>query len=204
MKKNLLFLVALFCIECGYAQTRILPVGESTTSWFKNAMWRPKFCDLLTADGIKYDMIGPNQDTLANGSPVTAYDGNHAGFPGNQTKDIRYQVGKFHDAQPTNIPDIIVILAGTNDAGWALKGGATEGFNEAGVINAGITNLIDKCAEWYPKANILVSSIPPLSNSAYTDQGRAIGEAAANVVAFNKALPGLCSTKAAAGKKVKF
>jgi hypothetical protein len=50
----------------------------------------------------------------------------------------------------------------------------------------------------------LVSSIPPLSNSAYTDQGRAVGEAAANVVAFNNALPSLCATKAAAGKNVTF
>jgi lysophospholipase L1-like esterase len=192
-------------MELGYAQTRILPLGESTTSWF-NAMWRPKFCELLTADGINYDMIGPNTDKLADGSPVTAYDGNHAGFPGNESRDIKWQLGEFYGKQPTNIPDIIIILAGTNDAGWALEGGATEGTNSRGQSNAGVSDLIDKAAELYPNARILVSSIPPLAQTAYTNNGytRSPGQAAANVVAFNNALPGLCATKAAGGKNVTF
>jgi|GEM_PF-2006854 len=194
MKKTLLFIVAIFCIECGYAQTRILPLGESTTSWFANPMWRPKFCEWLTADGINYDMIGPNTDTLSDGSPVTAYDGDHAGFPGNWSGGVQYGLNLFRIAQPTNIPDIILLLEGTNDCGWKFQNGSTEG----------ISDLIDKCAEWYPNAQIIVSSIPPLADKAYRDRGRSLGEAAANVIAFNSQLPDLCATKAAQGKNVTF
>jgi lysophospholipase L1-like esterase len=191
MKNFFCFCVALLILEFGYAQIRILPLGESTTNWkIQHPMWRPKFCELLTADSVNHNMIGPYNDG------ATTYDGDHAGFPGNKSTDIRWNLEQFHAKQPTNIPDVIIILAGTNDCGWALPDGST----------AGVSNLIDRAAELYPKAKILVSSIPPLSNSAYTTGNhiRKAGQAAANVIAFNKQLPGLCAAKAAAGKKVTF
>ena len=191
MKKIFALFVALLLIEFGYAQIRILPLGESTTNWkVQNPMWRPKFCELLTAADVKHNMIGPYNDG------ATTYDGDHAGFPGNKSVHIGWNLEQFHAKQPTNIPDIIIILAGTNDCGWALADGSTEG----------ISNLIDTAAKLYPNAKILVSSIPPLSNNAYTtgNNARQPGQAAANVVAFNKQLPDLCTAKASAGKKVIF
>ena len=191
MKKIFVFCVALLLMEIGYAQVRILPLGESTTNWkSEKPMWRPKFCELLTAAGVNYDMIGPYNDG------ATTYDGDHAGFPGNKSVHIGWNLQQFHAKQPTNIPDIIIILAGTNDCGWALPNGSTEG----------LSSLIDTAAKLYPLAKILVSSIPPLSNSAYTtgNNTKKPGEAAANVVAFNKQLPDLCAAKASAGKKVTF
>jgi uncharacterized protein YjdB len=182
MKRIFIFLVAIFCIQTAYAQTRILPLGESTTQG--PPAWRKKFCQLLTADGLNYDMVGPKNDE------ATDYDGNHAGFSGYNSSAVQAQVESFYSSHPA---DMVLIWEGTNDCAQS-NGGST----------AALSSLIDKVCQLYPNAKVLVASIPPMSNNAYVYYGQTPGVAAANAVAFNNALPGLCQTKASEGKKVTY
>ena len=182
MKKILLLIVAIFCIELSYAQTRILPVGESTTDF--GPSWRRKFCQLLTSDGVNYDMVGPKNDG------ATTYDGDHAGYSGHPASAVQAKVESFYSSHPA---DIILIWEGTNDCA-SSNGGST----------VALSNLVDKVCQLYPNAKVLVASIPPMSNDAYVNYGQTPGVAQANVVAYNNALPGLCATKAAGGKNVTF
>jgi lysophospholipase L1-like esterase len=183
MKKVLFFCVSLLFCEIGFSQTKILSLGESTTDF--GPSYRRKMCELLTADGISFNMVGPKNDG------ATTYDGDHAGYSGRPCDFVQLQLESFYASYPA---DIILIWEGTNDCGWATVGGSITP----------LSTLVDKACQLYPNAKVLVASIPPMSYNAYESpaDGRLPGVAQANGVAYNNAMPGMCNTKFSAGKKV--
>lgn len=181
---KLLFLIILnfYCLA-GFSQIRILSLGESTTDF--GPSYRRKMCELLTADGLNYDMVGPKNDGL------NTYDGDHAGYSGVPSLGVQKQLQSFYSTHPA---DIILIWEGTNDCGWATVGGSITPLSD----------LVNKACELYPNAKVLVASIPPMGYHAYesVELKRLPGVAQANGVLYNNAIPGMCNAKFKDGKKV--
>jgi lysophospholipase L1-like esterase len=81
----------------------------------------------------------------------------------------------------TTMPDIVLLMIGTNDAGKSLT---------AQQMADNLGKLIDSVISTAPNALLVVSGIPPLSNQQ------------AKVDSYNEKIPGLVQTRAAAGKHV--
>ena len=163
-----------------------MAIGESTTA--ETSGYRKKFCDLAVADGLSIDMVGPN----SNG---TGYDADNAGYNGYTCLDLINKLRSFYKYYS---PDIVLLLEGTNDCGWNFKFYPTiPPINELSL-------LIDTICLKFPDALIFVSSIPPMSDNAFTAEQTPFGVAKANAIAFNNAMPGMINIKIASGEKVYF
>jgi lysophospholipase L1-like esterase len=173
-----------------FGQIKILPLGESTTA--QTPSYRQKLCQLLTADGRNYDMIGP----VSDGAGVP-YDGDHAGFSGN-TCD---QLSAWVTANKTiYVPDVVLLWEGTNDCGWSFKSQYQPGQTTTGKLSS----LIDNISNSYPNALIFVGAIMPMSFTAYAYYPTPNGVAASNVVAYNDSMPSMIARKVAENRKVYF
>lgn len=82
-------------------------------------------------------------------------------------------------------PDVVLLMIGTNDM--------IQGYNLSGAP-ARLGALLDRIAARRPSATVVVASITPLRDGTHDARARA----------FNAALPGLVSTRASQGKKVRF
>lgn len=172
-----------------FSQIKILPFGESTTKSIPG--YRKILCDLAKADGLSIDMIGPNSD-----GEGLSYDSDNAGFTGSTISDLHIWL----NSQYVNYaPDIIILLIGTNDCGWGYKF-----YKDNQSIIDELSALVNEISIKYPTTRIFVSSIPPMSDSAYTEFQTPIGKASENARIFNDAIPGMIATKRDAGKKVYF
>lgn len=164
-----------------------MAAGESTTA--EPSGYRTKFYELAVADGLNVDMVGPN----SNG---TGYDAYNAGFIGFTCSELLNQFLLFYSNYS---PDIVLLLEGTNDCGWHYQ----SNLNIPSIDE--LSPLIDTICNKYPNTLVFVSTIPPMSDNAYTDQGvTPFGVARTNAVAYNDAMPGMIATKIAAGEKVYF
>jgi glucuronoarabinoxylan endo-1,4-beta-xylanase len=108
---------------------RIMPIGDSITFGYGEDGGYRKYLDYaLRADGIGFDMVGPEGRNSAsfsyNGQSVT-YDDNHAGYSGYTIKQQYpipswgenglYEKLKAKDAVKNARPDIVLLIIGTND-----------------------------------------------------------------------------------------
>lgn len=189
MKKLFILVLIGFISLSTFSQTKILPFGESTTMAIPG--YRKILCDLAKAEGLSIDMIGPNFDGVG-----LSYDSDNAGFTGSTFSDLRIWLDS---AYMNYSPDIVILWVGTNDCGWGY-----QFYDDNQSIIDELSNLVNEISIKYPNTLIFVSSIPPMSNSAYTEFQTPVGKASENAEKLNDAIPGMIDTKRDAGKKVYF
>lgn len=195
MIKSLFFIiVAALIAPSSYSQILIMPLGESTTQAIP--AYRKTFYDLAIADGLSIDMIGPNSD-----GPELPYDSNNAGFIGFSCSELITKLRTFTEY----LPDIVLLLEGTNDCGHLFDKYYPPIVNGHVVTPIDqLSLLVDEVSLKYPNALIFVSSIPPMGYSAYTTAGIPAGVAKSNAKVFNDSIPELIAAKSLSGKKVYF
>lgn len=189
MKNIFILFIITFLAPSAFSQIKILPLGESTTE--ARPAYREKFWDLAIADGLSIDMIGPNSDGTG-----LSYDSDNAGF-------IGYTCSKLINELDSDLagysPDIVLLLQGTNDCGWAYD----YYINNHPIIDE-LSLLVDDICLKYPNAQVFVGSIPPMASTSYAPLPTPIGVAKANIAIYNDAIPGMIAAKATSGKKVHF
>lgn len=190
MKKILFLSLVAFWAMSTYSQTKVLCIGESSTSSF-NPGYRGKLKTLLNGIGT-YTFIGPLTDT----------DGKHAGYTGEPCYTL-YNDGTSGKHRITNLktsgydPDVILLLEGTNDCGWAY-----QAYSGGRTLAGELSTLIDKICTTFPDAKLYVSAIMPMSYTAYSEVPTPNGVAASNVVKYNNAIANTVASKVVAGKNV--
>lgn len=163
---------------------KIMPLGDSLTFGVVNndtndnfsGGYRTVLWDSLKSDGFNIDFVGP-QDNALNG--IRSIDKDNAGMRGwriDQLLNGRGGQGKVSDWLDSSSPNIVLLMAGTNDF---LNGEtATQARDELRLVIQTVVNS---------GAQVLVASIPAL-NPASSEVTQA---AADEVNAFNGLLPGL-------------
>ncbi|MDX2240328.1 MAG: GDSL-type esterase/lipase family protein [Leptolyngbyaceae cyanobacterium bins.302] len=162
---------------------RIMPVGDSNTHGYitdfdsESGGYRGYLWNSLVADGLAVDFVG----TRSNG-PSTI-DRNHEGYYGYRIDQVAGIVNNLLD---TNQPDVILLMLGTNDL-----------IQDTDVSNAPnrLAALIDQIFSQRPNVQILLASLPPLTYSDNDPQ---------QVVAFNSAVSGIVTSRAAQGRRINF
>jgi len=190
VKKFLFLSLAACCVISAHSQTKILCIGESSTSSFSPG-YRGKLKTLLNGIGT-YTFIGPLTDT----------DGKHAGYTGEPCYTL-YNDGTGGKHRITNLktsgydPDVILLLEGTNDCGWAY-----QGYTGGRTLASELSTLIDKICITFPDAKLYVSAIMPMSYTAYDYVPTPNGMAGSNVGTYNNAIANTVAYKVANGKSV--
>jgi lysophospholipase L1-like esterase len=95
------------------------------------------------------------------------------------------QISAKADKALTLKPNVVLLMAGTNDHGF----GAMMG-QDPKTAPSRLEALIDKIVNAVPEAAVLVASLTPLNGNS--------------VDAFNKQVPGIVEARASRGKKVAF
>ncbi len=178
---TLLGIATGFAVE---APVRIMPLGDSLTSGVSTfsvqGAYRNRLHTLLTNAGYNVDFVGTFNDSSNPGLP----DINHQGLGSARIDQIQGNISGWLNS--VEDPDVVLLLIGTNDF-W-------QSFNLAGVQTR-LTNLIADIATKKPFAKIIVSSLPPRSDSPSIQ---------AQQVAFNSAIPGIVAQQVALGRQVSF
>ena len=162
---------------------RIMAMGDSNTYGIIDATnresggYRIKLDAKLAAAGINGDFVG----SLSSG-PFS--DNQHEGYNG---QTIDWLALKAHQVVPVHKPDVVLLMAGSND----LK------TDSVATMKSDMTKLLDVLAKDAPNAVLLVATLPP------PQPNNTSGQSTVNAAEFNKVLPGLVASKAAAGMKVK-
>jgi lysophospholipase L1-like esterase len=162
---------------------RIMAMGDSNTYGIidstnrESGGYRIKLDAKLATAGINADFVG----SLSSGP---SSDNQHEGYNG---QTIDWLSLKAHQVVPVHKPDVILLMAGSND----LK------TDSVATMKSDMSKLLDVLAKDAPNAVILVSTLPP------PQPNNTAGQSAANADIFNDALPGIVAGKAAAGMKVK-
>ncbi len=165
----------------------VMPLGDSLTLGYINdnnpdnevGGYRRYLWELLQSDGItNVNFVG----SLANGIPTI--DPDHEGHGGWRVDEIDGAVAGWLAASQ---PDIILLLAGTNDI--------IQGYTPALALTR-LNALLDKIHTLRPTAKILLANLP--GARANPDSIFAAVTPAA-VSAFNSGLPAMVSTRAALG-----
>jgi lysophospholipase L1-like esterase len=170
----LLALVALCATSQAFAQTpvRIMPLGDSITAG--PGCWRAYLWNQLQTSGYSnIDFVGGVNDG-GGCNPGFAYDFDHEGHSGFSITGIAdgNQLPPWLTAAR---PDIIVMHLGTNDM-WG-------GWIPLETKITALTKLVGQMRADNPNVRIVASKIIPMSPPGCTT-------CAADVVAFNNAIPG--------------
>ncbi|KAH7360335.1 SGNH hydrolase-type esterase domain-containing protein [Rhexocercosporidium sp. MPI-PUGE-AT-0058] len=121
---------------------KILPLGDSITFGFQSTDgngYRKHLLDKITTNGTA-QYVG----SVRSGNMT---DNHNEGHPGATIT----QIGNFSRGSLTLRPNLILLMAGTNDMNMNLSVGATERLE----------NLIDMCSTTCPDAVILVTQLSP-------------------------------------------
>ena len=165
---------------------RILPLGDSIT--FGTGVpggYREPLYQLLTQAGYAVEFVG-SQD--ANGH-TDLPSPRHEGHPNFRIRDLDRLVFRTLDSVPD--PDVILLLAGTNDFGRS---------DEVDSASDRLEALVSKLATERPWTHIVVASlIPRAERSGGADRFDRLIR-----TIFNPRLPGLVDRQAALGRKVHF
>ena len=154
-------------------ELKIMALGDSLTFGARvPGGYRTQLAKRLEAKGNRFVFVGSQSDDQApNNARI------HEGHTGYWIKNINEYDEEWLKAQP----DIIVLTAGTNDI---LK-------NAGADAPAAMGALLKSISDTAPRAEIVVSTIPPLRD--FQPQ----------VDAYNQALPGVVDAAAAQGIKVR-
>ncbi|RYD22127.1 MAG: tandem-95 repeat protein, partial [Verrucomicrobiaceae bacterium] len=175
------------CIATSEAQTppvRIMPLGDSLTSGASNVVipggYRNRLYTLLTNAGYNVDYVGTKTDA----NNPTLPDKDHQGNGGSRIEELEANLSGWVNS--VEDPDIILLLAGTNDF--------SQSYN-IGSAQTRLTNLIAKAATLRPFAKIIVSSLPLRTDNATFESQQ---------VAFNASIPGIVSNQVSLGRSVSY
>ncbi len=182
-----LLTVAISGIATSQAQTppvRIMPLGDSLTAGVGGVpvagAYRNRLYSILTTAGYNVDFVGTNTDASNPSLP----DKNHQGTGGMRIDDLQGGIaGWLNSVQD---PDVVLLLAGTNDF--------SQNFN-LGSVQTRMANLIGDIATKRPYAKIIVASLPLRTD----DSGKNTQQ-----LGFNAALPGIVNSQVLLGRQVSF
>jgi lysophospholipase L1-like esterase len=155
-----------------------MPLGDSLTNGFTvPGGYRIELEDRLIAGRFDFNFVG----SLSNG-PTDLEARQHEGHNGYRIDEIA--AGAQTWLTSTN-PMFVLLMIGTNDV--------TQDYQLATAPDR-LSALIDQILTTLPSSNVLVASIPPLSDP----------DANAKANQYNAAIPGIVSAKQAQGKSVTF
>ncbi len=160
---------------------KILPLGDSITVGLEDPSgggYRSELFKLAHADGKNITFIGSQHSgpSMVDGVPFPT---NHEGYSGWTISQI---TGLIPDPALRDNPNIILLMAGTNDVVWAGADGAPMRLG----------TLIDKIADAAPNALLVVAQLTPLGDP----------DADGRAKTFNEAVPAIVDMRKAAGKHV--
>src|SRR5581483_5307003 len=153
---------------------KVMPLGDSITDGLTvPGGYRIGLWQRFTTAGYKVDFVG----SLSNG-PASLGDHDHEGHSGWRIDQIDANIvgwlGTYH-------PHTVLLHIGTNDI--------SQNYDLPNAPNR-LSALIDHITNTLPSAEVFVAQIIPLSYDA------------AQLQAFNAAIPGIVQSKVAAGKHV--
>ena len=142
---------------------RIMPLGDSITTGNDSSNltpggYRTTLFNLLSGTGYDFGFVGS-----MTGNPGPIPDNDHEGRSGFTIEQLRQTVGPSVVA---NQPDIILLLAGTNDVTVSLKIDPTLLTVEG--IAGRLDSLLSDLYTYRPTATVFVGTIPP---AATTEDG---------------------------------
>jgi lysophospholipase L1-like esterase len=144
---------------------RVWPLGDSITLGANGGYRNGVFRELSTL-GYRLDMIGTQHDKWSE-----IDDKDHEGHPGLTIGDIDRELAGWMQALPK--PDLVLLMAGTNDIAWWYNEQPSETASRA-------LALASKLLERLPEATVAVASIPPMSpkitEPKKTDRSQAAAE----------------------------
>lgn len=157
---------------------RIMPLGDSLTHGETlPGSYRTELWSRLRADNISPDFVG----TQVNGPP-TLPDQDHQGHRGYRIDQIAASVDGWLTATQ---PQFVLLMIGTNDAIQNYQ------FANAPVR---LRSLLRQITDRAPTAEVLVASIPPMTNAARQQR----------VLEYNAQVPGVVSELVGEGRRVRF
>jgi lysophospholipase L1-like esterase len=156
----------------------VMPLGDSITHGTQVAGgYRVKLEDHLIAAKRDFTFVG----TQSSGD-INLESRRHEGHKGYRIEDMANEVESWLGTQT---PDHILLTIGTNDI---LQN------NQLATAPARLSALIDQITMSRPSSNLVVSSLPPLSDPSLD----------AKVQQFNSAIPAIVEGKVNQGKSVSF
>ncbi|MBE9177903.1 hypothetical protein IQ268_04810 [Oculatella sp. LEGE 06141] len=167
---------------------KVMAIGDSITYGVVNSKTQP----YVTETG-GYRTVLWEQFSQSGLSSAIDFVGSQKNGPstidtdheGHRSKPINFIATRIKGWLKTQQPDVVLLMAGTND----MKQG------DAGTAHRRLSKLIDEIAKESPNVHVLVASIPPIPRDEKQQQ---------NAIAFNRELPGMVDEKLAQGKKVSF
>ena len=163
----------------------IMPLGDSITLGV-NGGYRNNLYTGLLQNNCGMSFVGTQSDQNAQ-----VADRNHEGHPGFTIGDIASSVD---DWLYSTAPDIILLMAGTNDIAWWTAENAAQ-------IGVRHNALIDQLRAARPNAWIFVASIPPESSAIIMPNNI---DRATLVQQFNAVIRSNVDARVAAGQQVRF
>jgi lysophospholipase L1-like esterase len=172
---------------------KILPLGDSITAGAgaqpgDNGGYRVELFTKAVNDSKHITFVG----SLSSGPSTVA----GATFPKNHEGHIGWKIDQVSGIATTaqalkDMPQIVLLFIGTNDEGYASS--------EAGASDR-LGQLIDKIVAALPSSLLVVSSIYPFPGCK--DTNYTATQCAANVAAYDAAIPGVIKQRADQGKHV--
>jgi lysophospholipase L1-like esterase len=155
---------------------RVMPLGDSITEGTQvPGGYRIGLWQRLAAGGYRNDFVGSQYN-----GPSNLGDHDHEGHPGWRIDQIDASITTWISR---TTPRSVLLHIGTNDI--------LQNYNVSGAPSR-LGGLIDKITAAAPSADVFVATIIPLGNSGQESAART----------FNAAIPGLVSSRAAAGRHV--
>ncbi len=167
---------------------KFMAVGDSITQGTNGvAAYRDNVWRKLRADGYTMQFVGSTDF----GGGDDGFRSIFEAYPGRRIDDLTSLAAS---AVTTYQPDVVLILAGTNDVAQKYSGA---------VINQRMEAFMNMVYSRAPKARIVVSSVPPL---VYSDANfpNACNWTCPQLTDFNNSVPALVAKFKAQGKKAYF
>jgi lysophospholipase L1-like esterase len=162
---------------------RVMPLGDSITEGV-NGGYRVGLWEQAKADGLRINFVGTRSDRWAK-----LPDKDHEGHPGFTVRDLAREIDGYLAAAR---PDVVLLMAGTNDLAWYH----TEGV---AATAARLGALIDRIHAAAPQAHVIVGSIGPMKGR--NQQG---ADRNALATSYNALVRLEVERRAAAGRAVAF
>ncbi len=132
---------------------KIMPFGDSITELDWQGGYRSYLYKLLSDSGYKFDYVGRrnmNHNDGSIGFPIPAAYWDHEGYTGRAI--FPTWLDDVGAAMKANVPDIALVLLGTNDA--------ANGTRSAVQIRDYMSSLLDSLWKYNPSMKIILSTMP--------------------------------------------